>query len=92
VALQDLSEIDAWLADRSPQGLRSVLAALKQTFLLIERNPGVGRASQRERVRTFVEPRYGYLLPYYLKGADIWILRVHHPKRAPLQFDEITLP
>jgi toxin ParE1/3/4 len=91
-ALQGLEDIDAWLSDRSPQGLRNVLDALKQTFLLIERNPGVGKPARRERVRTFVEPRYRYLVPYYLKGEDVWILRVYHSRRSPLQLDEMRLP
>jgi toxin ParE1/3/4 len=91
-ALQDLEDIDTWLSDRSPQGLRNVLGALKQAFLLIERNPGVGKPTRRERVRIFVEPRFRYLVPYYIKGEDVWILRVYHSRRSPLQLDETVLP
>jgi toxin ParE1/3/4 len=91
-ALQDLDDMDTWLSDRSPQGLGNVLNALKHTFPLIERNPGIGKPTRRERVRTFVEPRYRYLVPYYLKAEDVWILRVYHPKRSPLEVGEMRLP
>lgn len=91
-AFQDLEDMDSYLSDRSPQGLRNVLDALKETFLLIERNPGIGKPTRRERVRTFVEARYRYLVPYYVKDEDVWILRVYHPKRSPLDVGEMRLP
>jgi toxin ParE1/3/4 len=91
-SLQDLDDLDIWLADRSPQGLKNVLGALKSTFRLILDNPGIGKPMRRDHVRLFVEPGYRYLIPYYLKGDVIWILRVYHPKRAPLDVGEMRLP
>jgi toxin ParE1/3/4 len=91
-ALKDFEDIDIWLSDRSSQGLRNVLGALKQAFMLIEQNPGVGKPTRRERVRIFVERRYRYLVPFYMKGEDVWILRVYHSRRSPLQMGEMRLP
>jgi hypothetical protein len=33
-AFNDLNELDAYLADKSPQGLKNVLGALKKRFCL----------------------------------------------------------
>jgi toxin ParE1/3/4 len=91
-SLQDLDDLDTWLADRSPQGLKNVIGALKSAFRLILENPGIGKPTRRDRVRLFVEPSYRYLIPYYRKDDVIWILRVYHTKRMPLDVGEMRLP
>ena len=91
-AFNDLNDLDAFLADKSPQGLRNVLAALKNTFNLIEGNPSLGRPTSRHGVRVAIEPSYKYVIPYLEDGANIWILRVHHARRAPLDYLMIELP
>ncbi len=91
-ALLDLSEADQYLSGRSPQGLANVLASLKRTFANIESNIYYGRPLRGDSVRLAVEPRYDYLIPYYLKGGDIWILRVYHSRRPPLGYAAIELP
>ncbi len=91
-ALIDISEVDKYLTDKSWQGLANVLASLKRTFSNIEKNFNYGRPAMRENVRVAAEPRYKYVIPYYVKGADVWILRVYHSRRAPLDFTMLELP
>ncbi len=87
-AFKDLNELDAYLADKSPQGLRNVLAALKKTFQTIEGNHALGRPTSRAGVRIAIEPVYKYVIPYYDDATNLWILRIYHPRRAP--FDPFT--
>ena len=91
-ALNDLNELDVYLSDKSPQGLRNVLAALKKTFQLIGGNAFLGRPTSREGVRVSIEPTYKYVIPYYDDGSDLWILRVYHARRAPLDYLTLELP
>ena len=91
-ALRDLDELDLYLSDKSPQGLKNVLAAIKQQFLLIEAHPLIGRPALDERLRVVIEPKYGYQIPYVLLGRDLWILRVYNARRAPLDLSTLVLP
>lgn len=91
-AFKDLNDIDAYLSDKSPQGLSNVLPALKKTFRLVETNPLIGRATSRDGVRVAIEPGYKYVIPYCRVGADTWILRVYHSRRAALDYLAIELP
>jgi plasmid stabilization system protein ParE len=91
-AFNDLNDLDAYLSDKSPQGLCNVLAALKKTFQLIEGNAFLGRPTSRESVRVAIEPGYKYVIPYYDDGTDIWVLRVYHSRRAPLDYLALDIP
>jgi plasmid stabilization system protein ParE len=91
-AFRDIGDIEDYLSDRSPDGLRNVLASLKRTFLNIDRNANYGRPTQRTGVRIAIEPRYKYWIPYYVKGDTVWILRVYHSRRVPLDLAAIEIP
>ncbi len=91
-AFRDIGDIEDYLSDRSPEGLRNVLASLKRTFINIERNTNYGRPTPRVGVRIAVEPRYRYVIPYYVQGENVWILRVYHSRRVPLDPAAIELP
>ena len=89
-ALNDLDQLEDYLVDKSPQGLRNVLTALQKAFRRILENPSLGRPTIRTGVRIAVETKYQYLIPYFDDGIDIWILRVYHPRRKPI--DELQKP
>lgn len=91
-AFSDLSHIDDYLSERSPQGLRHILVALKETFENLRDNPRMGRPTLRPDIRVTIEPAYKHIIPYYLDGGDVWILRVYHPRRAPLDYMKLNLP
>lgn len=91
-AFNDLNELDAYLTDKSPKGLQNVLAALKRVFSLIEGNAFIGRPTSRDGIRVAIEPSYKYVIPYYDDGSDIWVLRVYHSRRAPLDYLTLETP
>ncbi len=91
-AFNDLNDLDQYLADKSPQGLQNVLKSLRTSFDTILGNPFAGYATRTENIRVMVEPVYKYILPYYVDGSSIWILRVYHPRRAPLDYSALALP
>ena len=91
-AFNDLNELDAYLTDKSPKGLQNVLAALKRVFRLIEGNAFIGRPTSRDGIRVAIEPSYKYVIPYYDDGSDIWVLRVYHSRRAPLDYLTLETP
>ena len=91
-AARDLAGIDAFLIDRSPRGLANVIASIKATLTAIETMPGIGRETGIPGVRVFVEARYGHVIPYVLKGGDIWILRFYDGRRPPLDPESLKLP
>lgn len=88
-AAQDFEELRKYLAGRSHTGLQSVLADIEETIRSIPDNLLLGRATPRDDVRERITPKYRYLIPYYVRGDIVYILRVYHPKRAPLDYDRL---
>jgi toxin ParE1/3/4 len=43
-------------------------------------------------VREAVEPRYGFIIPYCVRGDALYVLRVYRARRQPLDYDELDLP
>lgn len=86
-AARDFDEIRTYLEGRSLSGLRSVLADIETAIEAIPGNLLAGRKTPRDDVRETLTPKYGYLIPYYAKGDTLYILRVYHPKRRPLDYD-----
>lgn len=91
-SFQDLEALDDYLSDTSPSGLKNVLLALKKTLRTIEQYPLSGRQSENPEVRIAIEPKYKYLIPYHIDGESVWILRIYHPRRRPLDYLSLSLP
>jgi len=91
-ALSDLAGIDAHLFDRSPQGLVNVIESIKHTLDVIESMPRIGRKTQIDNLHIFYETKYNHIIPYYLKGDTIWVLRVYDSRRPPLDIESLRLP
>jgi toxin ParE1/3/4 len=91
-ALQDLDDLDKYLLDKSPQGLKNVIAAIKNTLLQIQQYPSSGRISQNGDIRIAIEPHYKFVLPYYVGTDTIWVLRVYNSRRSPIDYVSLELP
>ena len=89
LALQDLEEARLYLAKRSYDGLKNVLEDIETTILSIPDNLLAGRLTPRDDVRERITPRYGYKIPYLVRGDILYILRVYHPKRRSIEYDKI---
>ncbi len=89
LALQDLEEVRLYLADRSYDGLKNVLDDIEATIVSIPDNLLMGRQTPRDDVRERISPKYRYKIPYYVRGDVLYVLRVYHPKRRPIDYDTI---
>ncbi len=86
---------------RIPQKLRirfnlsrkdsSVVLALEARIRAVADNPGIGRPTPRDDVREAVEARYGFLIPYYLRGSRLYVLRVYRSNRQPLEYETLKV-
>lgn len=88
-AKADLEDVRSYLLPLNPQGSRRVIEAIKRAIDLIGENPRAGHRTAVADVLEFVEPRYGYRLPYWLKGGRVHILRVYHGARKPLDYERL---
>jgi toxin ParE1/3/4 len=91
-AKADLDELRAHLLPLSPQGLQNVVAAIEKRISLTAEHPARGRPSPRDDVREAIEPSYGFLIPYMLKGDVLHILRVYRGMRRPLDYQLLPSP
>jgi toxin ParE1/3/4 len=82
-ALTDLDEIFKYLNERSPQGARNVLAAIRAAVDDIAQNPFIARQTSDPTVRVKVVRRYLYKI-FYAPGADeVEVLHIRHGARRP---------
>ena len=91
-AKQDLNHLRTWLAPLSPSGLSNVVSALKTSIHRVSANPRIGRPTPRDDIREIVVPKYGFTIPYYVKGNTLFILRVYNARREPLDLANLSLP
>ena len=89
LAFQDLEEVRLYLADRSYDGLKNVLNDIENTIVSIPDNLLMGHQTPRDDVRERISPKYRYKIPYYVRGDVLYVLRVYHPKRRPINYDTI---
>jgi toxin ParE1/3/4 len=75
-----------WLRPLSPRGLANVTAALGFKIRLLSENPTIGRPTPRDGGRETIEVKYGFLIPYWIKGEQLYILRVYRSNRKPLDY------
>ena len=89
LALQDFEEIRLYLAERSYDGLKNVLDDIETTIVSIPNNLLMGRQTPRDDVRERITPKYRYNIPYYVRGDVVYVLRVYHPKRQPIDYESV---
>jgi toxin ParE1/3/4 len=83
-AVRDLEELRHWLMPRSPSGHKHVTAAIRASLRRIQDQPQSGRPTEHPDIRESVEPRYGFIIPYTVRGNVLWVLRVYNARRHPL--------
>jgi toxin ParE1/3/4 len=89
-AKADLDDLRMYLTPLSPQGLANVVRAIETRILLVADYPASGRQSPRDDVREAVEPKYGFLIPYYVKGDTLHVLRIYRGQRRPMDYENLT--
>ncbi|MES1200147.1 MAG: type II toxin-antitoxin system RelE/ParE family toxin [Pseudomonadota bacterium] len=76
-ANEDLKAIAAYIAKESPRSARRVIEYIRNTALLLEASPELGRATD-DGTREFVLTRYRYVLVYEIAGDEVCVLAVFH--------------
>lgn len=91
-ALADLEALRRYLAERSPAGLANVLADIEATVRSIPGSIARGRRTPRDDVWEKLSPKYKFLIPYYVRGDTLYILRVYRPNRGELRYEDLPVP
>ena len=91
-AKADLDQLRIYLGPISPKGLQNIVNAIETRIRLVAEYPASGRPSPRDDVREAIEPKYGFLIPYVLKGDTLHVLRVYRGVRRPLDYQLLPSP
>ncbi|MFN3506019.1 MAG: type II toxin-antitoxin system RelE/ParE family toxin [Allorhizobium sp.] len=83
-AVRDLEELRDWLAPRSASGYRHVTVAIRATLGRVQDQPLSGRPTEHPEIREAIEHRYGFIIPYVIRGNVLWVMRVYNARRHPL--------
>jgi toxin ParE1/3/4 len=79
-------------ADLDQLRVQNVVNAIETRILLVAEYPASGRPSPRDDVREAIEPKYGFLIPYVVKGDTLHVLRVYRGVRRPLDYQLLPSP
>ena len=82
-ATQDLSDIAAYIRERSPQAALRVRASILEALQNLVLFPHVGRPQKVEGVRKLVARRYPYIVYYTADdiAEEVVVLSIQHPSR-----------
>jgi plasmid stabilization system protein ParE len=81
-ALDDIDAIQQYLEERSPDGARNVLQAIRDGISLIAEQPLAGLKTDDSQVRVKIVRRYRYKVFYsILDHETVEILHVRHTSR-----------
>jgi plasmid stabilization system protein ParE len=82
-ALDELEELLAYIAERSPQGARNVQRRIKTVIDLIAEHPGMGQLTRQPNLRRMVVLPYPYLVFYEVAAGEVIIAAIRHGARDP---------
>lgn len=77
-AVNDLVEIQDYIANDNPHAAESVAKHIKICANSLKEHPGIGRPGRVEGTRELVVPGLPYIIPYRVKNNVVEILRVLH--------------
>ncbi|GBF23185.1 hypothetical protein tpqmel_0589 [Candidatus Gastranaerophilus sp. (ex Termes propinquus)] len=81
-ALEDLKNLQKYIYENNQEAAKKVQTQIiKQIETLLPKNPGIGRAGRVLRTRELVITKYPYIVPYQVRGSNIYILRILHTSR-----------
>ncbi len=91
-AKRDLDDLRAFLKPLNALALAKVVSKININIQSILDNPNIGRQTSLENVRELIETRYGFIIAYYIKSREVFVLRIYQTKRKPLEYGSIKLP
>ena len=82
LAAEDLQSIKEYIYENNKKAAKKVVEhIIEKIETIIVPNPSAGRAGRVLRTRELVITKYPYIVPYQVKGNNIYILRVLHTSR-----------
>lgn len=90
-ALHDLENIRTWLTERSPQGRETVMADIRELIRSFSDGLVRGRTTPRDDVFERVTRKYGYILPYTVKGDTVYVLRVYDSRQKGIDYQVLNI-
>jgi plasmid stabilization system protein ParE len=78
----DIDAIHEWVARQNKKAATRVVAEIRKTATLIGQYPGIGRPTNRPRLRALPVVRFPYLVYFTLADREVVILHVRHAARA----------
>ena len=82
-ALAELTDILAYIAERSPQGARNVQARIQAITALLVQHPHSGQLTSESGLRRIVTLPYPYLIFYEVTAEEVVVIGVRHAAREP---------
>ena len=80
-ALQDLKEIERYIAEDDPAAAYRVLTKIEASTSSLQRHPQLGHPGRVPKTRELVVPGLPYIIPYYIRRQEVRILAVMHTSR-----------
>ncbi|MDV2984386.1 UNVERIFIED_CONTAM: type II toxin-antitoxin system RelE/ParE family toxin [Methylobacteriaceae bacterium AG10] len=88
-AAAELDAVQAYIAERSPQGARRVQRRSRTVIDLLLEHPRSGRPTSLPRMRRIVATPYPYLIFYEASEDDLIILGIRHAARDPASMPDM---
>lgn len=89
LALHDLEELRLYFSQRTETGLINIISEIETTIKAIPENVASGRKTPRDDVREKITLKYGFIIPYHVRGNIVFILRIYRGMRKPLEYENI---
>jgi len=89
-AKRDLQTIREFYGARSPSALQNIVGDIVAVVQDLPQSISKGRQTTHPDVWEKLTPKYKFLLPYYVHGGKLYILRVYDTRREPLDYRGIV--
>jgi len=81
LALADLDELMAYIAEENPEAATSVARKIWDTTQMLSHHPAMGKPGRVPETRELVIPGKSYIVPYRVVADQVQILRILHGAR-----------
>ena len=81
LAIQDIRQAYAYIAEDSPQSAKAVIERVKQGINTVCVHPHLGRPGRVEGTREFIIARTPFIIVYCRHKSFLWVLNVLHTSK-----------
>ncbi len=80
-ARADIAQIHAYIKEFHPHAATKVVRRIREAAVSLAKQPGLGRATPIEGVRSFPAAPYAYIVYYAVRNRELIILHIRHGAR-----------